>query len=242
MAELIGIVGFAGTGKSTSLRNLPSEETFIISPSKDKLPIPGFKSKYKLWSKENPTGNFLMTKSLETVTTIIKKIDKEEKWKHIKYIVIEDMTHFFNSMTLSADFRAQNSGNAAFSRWADFGSKVYQALFENVHEYRDDLTIVTIYHPEKENTIDGEKLKIKTPGSLLEKTVDLPSYYTNLLYTYVVPVDKNNPVDVSERYKFVTNDDGYHPAKTMNGLFDELLIDNNLYAVLNRIKEYEEIG
>ena len=39
MAELVAIVGNSGTGKSTSLRNLNPEETFIISTTGKPLPF-----------------------------------------------------------------------------------------------------------------------------------------------------------------------------------------------------------
>ena len=45
-AETIAIVGESGTGKSTSLRNLNPEETFIISTTGKPLPFRGWKRKY----------------------------------------------------------------------------------------------------------------------------------------------------------------------------------------------------
>lgn len=44
--ETIAIVGESGTGKSTSLRNLNSEETFIISTTGKPLPFRGWRKKY----------------------------------------------------------------------------------------------------------------------------------------------------------------------------------------------------
>lgn len=41
MAELIGIVGNSGSGKSTSLRNLDPKTTFIINVAGECLPIFG---------------------------------------------------------------------------------------------------------------------------------------------------------------------------------------------------------
>lgn len=45
-AETIAIVGESGTGKSTSLRNLNPEETFIISTTGKPLPFRAWKKKY----------------------------------------------------------------------------------------------------------------------------------------------------------------------------------------------------
>jgi len=236
MSKLLGIAGFSGSGKSASLRNMPSDETFIISPSKSDLPIPGFHKKYKKVDKNGENGNFYMTKSLKKMEKLSRKVATEEQYKHIKYLIIEDNTHFFNATTLSDSFRSQNSGNAAWSRWGDFGADVYQALFGS-EDYREDLWIITMFHPESYMTKEGEKLKVKTPGNLLDREVDIPSYYTNFLYTKVEPVNKKDPQPASERYKFVTNDDGYHPAKTIMGAFDELYIENDLYKVIQRLEE-----
>lgn len=41
MANLIAIVGQSGTGKSSSLRNLNAEETFIINVASKPLPFKG---------------------------------------------------------------------------------------------------------------------------------------------------------------------------------------------------------
>jgi hypothetical protein len=235
MSKLLGIVGASGSGKSASLRNLPPEETFIISPSKSDLPIPGFAKNYQKANKEG-TGNFYMTKDLKQMAAIAKLVATEEKYKRIKYLVIEDVTHFFNATTLSPAFRGQNTGNAAWSRWGDFGAEVYQALFGS-DDYREDLWIITMFHPESYMTKEGEKLKVRTPGNLLDREVDIPSYYTTFLYTKVEPVDKNDPQPASERYKFVTNDDGYAPAKSLMGAFDDVYIENDLYAVITRLEE-----
>jgi hypothetical protein len=240
MSKLLGIVGPSGSGKSTSLRNLPAEETFIISPHKAELPIPGFAAKYKKIDAKGENGNFYMTKDIKKMAKLVKKVATEDHYKHVKYLVIEDITHFFNSMTLSDSFRNQNSGNAAWSRWGDFGADVYQALFGH-EDFREDLWVITMFHPESYMTPQGERLKIKTPGNLLDREVDIPSYFTNIVYATVLPVDRNDPQPPSERYRFVTNDDGYCPAKTIMGAFDDLYIPNDTMAVISRLEELASV-
>ena len=48
MANLIAIVGASGTGKSSSLRNLDSTETFVINVASKPLPFKGWRSKYSI--------------------------------------------------------------------------------------------------------------------------------------------------------------------------------------------------
>lgn len=247
MAEQIGIVGFSGTGKSSSLRNLDPKETFVITPSKDSLPFKGAKKNYIFTRKPqlkvgetdkdgNTGGNVVKTKDLGKMAKCLEIISEHRP--EIKVVVIEDFTHFLNAYTLSDGFRGQNSGNAAWSRWSDFGANVFGALFKNQESLRDDLIIVHMFHPETTMTPRGERLKIKTPGNLLEREVDIPSYYTYMLYTHVVPVDLAEPQSANERYKFVTNDDGYYPAKTPMGLVDDLYVENDLNAIIEAIKNY----
>ena len=235
MSKLIGMVGFSGSGKSTSLRNLPPKETFIVSPSKGELPIPGFAKNY-VKSKNGATeGNFHMTNKIAKLPPIMKAVN--EKRPEIKYLVIEDVTHFFNAHTLGDAFRKDTD---TWGRWGAFGAAVFQALFDKT--YRDDLWIILMCHPESYMTPHGERLKIKSPGTLLEREVDIPSYFTNLLYTKVDPIDPSDPKPASERYKFITNDDGYAPAKSMIDAFEELYIPNDIYAVITRLTELANEG
>ena len=44
MAESILILGESGTGKSTSIRTLPHEETFVLNVLNKPLPFRGYKA------------------------------------------------------------------------------------------------------------------------------------------------------------------------------------------------------
>lgn len=46
MSNLICLAGLSNSGKSTSLRTLDPESTFIISCTNKQLQIPGFRKKY----------------------------------------------------------------------------------------------------------------------------------------------------------------------------------------------------
>ena len=88
MSKRIFILGESGTGKSTSLRNLNSEETFILQCVNKDLPFKGWKSKYKPISKENLNGNRGFTKQYEDLFKQLKYINSNRK--DIKNIVIEE--------------------------------------------------------------------------------------------------------------------------------------------------------
>lgn len=58
------------------------------------------------------------------------------------------------------------------------------------------------------------------------------------LFTYVLFTQVNRNEDSSVTYNFLTNSDGTCTAKTPMGLFDSLLIDNDLKFVIDKIHEY----
>lgn len=217
-ATKILVQGPSGTGKSTSLRNLPSEQTFIISPNDKPLP---FKGSAKNYVKGK---NLIITEKVTDIPASLKHVN--DKLPHIKYIVVEDSTHFQNARMMSDQF-TQDKG---FAKWGVFGKDIFQAL-ANTQGLRDDLFVIILSHVQTNEV--GESV-FKTSGKLLDQTVDIPSYFTYILHTEVVR--KENQVD----YKFLTNNDGSKQAKTPMGLYSDLLIDNDLNQVIQDIKAYQE--
>jgi ABC-type phosphate/phosphonate transport system ATPase subunit len=85
-SKLVGIVGATGTGKSTAIKHLNPEETYIINVAKKELP---FKGSEKLIQKT--TGNYKETDDANEISRLIKTIS--EKAPHIKNIIIEDSNY-----------------------------------------------------------------------------------------------------------------------------------------------------
>lgn len=236
MANLIGVVGPSGSGKSTGLRNLPPEKTVIVKPNSKRLPWPGAMKNYKKLNKKDKTGNIIETNDMTKLPAIITYINSERT--DIKYLVFDDFTHFFNARTQSDEFRNKNSGNAAFKKWADLGADAFKALFENELELRDDLFIIHHYHVEEGEDITGTMIqKLKTPGKLLDREIDVPSYYTYLIYSKVLTKKKES--DDSKRFRYVLKHDGVRPAKTPMGCFEEEDIPNDIMLVIDQITKYE---
>jgi len=234
MSKSIAILGASSSGKTTALRNIDPKEMMIVSPHKRNLPFLNARKNFTVVTKENPKGNLYLTKNISMLPKIASSVSKTRP--EIKYLVFDDMTHFFTRSTTSQAFLDRNEGNDAFQRWNEFGMEVAQALCED--NYRDDLWIISIFHTEQYATPHGDRVKLKTPGKLLDSKVDLPSYYEVSMFTHVDKFDRMNPdQDPADRYKFVTNDDGFYPARSPIGLFnkDEMYIPNDLKAVLDRI-------
>ena len=70
MAQELLIVGASGTGKSTSIENLPEDATFIVNVGQKALPFRKSKLKYPPWNKENPEGRMVSTDSSNDILKI----------------------------------------------------------------------------------------------------------------------------------------------------------------------------
>lgn len=235
MAFPIGVVGSHSSGKTTGLRNLPPEEIFIVSPTKEDLPWGGSSKYYSVYDPKTKKGNIMKTNVLSHLDMIAKEVSNN--MPHIKYLVYEDITHFFNKYTTGEKFRQLGKTKESWSRWGDFGAEAFNAFFANLPELRNDLIIIFHFHAEQYMDNGSEKLKIRTPGTLLEKEFEIPSFFNYLFFTKVLPFDADNPD--KERYFYVTNDDGYYSAKSPMGCFKDMYIPNDMKAVIERIQEFK---
>jgi hypothetical protein len=107
-------------------------------------------------------------------------------------------------------------------------------LFRTARKLRSDLKVFYFTHPE---TIeDGGEIigyKIKTAGKLIDNQIVLEGLLTVCLYTHV-----EEGKDGSITYNFVTNRFRKYPAKSPDGMFEELKIPNDLQLVANNVTEY----
>jgi len=219
-SKLVGIVGSTGTGKSTSIKHLNPEETYIINVAKKELP---FKGSEKLYNVEKK--NYKEVEDANEISRLLKTIS--EKAPHIKNIIIEDSNYI---MGFNMVAKATEVGFTKFSVMA----KDMVDLFRTARQLRDDITVFYLTHPE---TIeDGGEIigyKIKTAGKLIDNQVLLEGLLTVCLYTLV---EENK--DGSANYSFITNRYKKMPAKSPDGMFNELKIPNDLQLVVDTLNEY----
>ena len=218
-SKLIGIVGETGTGKSTAIKHLNPEETYIINVAKKELP---FKGSEKLYNAENK--NYKEVDDPVKVTRLLKTLS--EKAPQIKNIVIEDSNYLMGFRMVD---KATETGFTKFSVMA----KDMVDMFRTARALRDDLVIFYFSHPE---TIEdsGEIIgyKIKTAGKLIDNQVLLEGLLTVCLYTNVEDTKDG------ANYSFLTNRYRKRPAKSPDGMFEEIKVPNNLQLVKDAIVEY----
>ena len=225
MANLIAVVGSSGSGKSTSIRTLNPDETFIINIASKPLPFKGWRSKYTIWSKDNPNGNYINTSDVSLINKILNYINT--KRPEIKNIVCDDSQYIMAFEFLD---RAQEKG---FQKFNDLAQKFYSVLKSGV-TMRDDLNIILTCHSENAGTSDEPMYKIKTLGKMLDSTLTVEGLFTYVLFTEVQRDD-----ETGVKYVFQTHSDGTTTAKSPMGCFEEDYIPNDLQYVIDKIKEYD---
>lgn len=218
MAKCIGVMGESGSGKTTAMRNLPPKETFYIDSDKKGLNWKGWKSQYNV-----DNNNYYSSDSFSVVSKIMDKINTEEKFKHIKYLVIDTL----NGMMVAEEMRilAMQSGDKR-SAWTDLASNGWN-LINKALTMRDDLTIIILCHSETISDDNGiVRTRIKTNGRKLEKLV-LESKMTTVIWA----------VRQDGKYKFILSADGT-TCKVPLGAFTETEIDNDIMLVIKALEEY----
>jgi hypothetical protein len=227
-AETIAIVGESGTGKSTSLRNLNPEETFIISTTGKPLPFRAWKKKYipiKIEGK-NVSGNYYVSSKWDQILKILQIIDK--MMPQIKQVIIDDFQY-----VLSYEFvdRATEVGYTKFSELAQHAMEILRYS----EKMREDCKMVFLTHSENVGDNVNPKFVIKTVGKLLSEKVTLEGLFTYIFFTKVSEGDSGRM-----EYKLITNNDGTCVAKTSFGMFEDLEIDNDLNEIIHVIDAYNE--
>lgn len=225
MSDLILVIGNPGTGKSTSMRNLNPQATFVINVANKPLPFKGYKKNYKPFTSETKeTGNLLNESRAGAIIKVLDFIDK--KRPEIKQIIIDDSNY---SMSFDAMNRVKEKGYDKFTEMA----QDFYLLLKAGSSLREDLKVFFFAHEENAGDALNPKRKFKTSGKLLDNAIGIEG-----LATYVMFTDVQEGEDGKLAYKFVTQNDGTTTAKTPMGCFEDMYIDNDLALVIDAIDDY----
>jgi hypothetical protein len=218
MSKVIGCMGESGAGKTTAMRNLPPDETFYLDCDKKGLNWKGWRNQYSVEKR-----NYYSSDSFTIVSNILDKIDKQEDFQNIKYVVIDTI----NGMMVAEEMRilAMQSGDKR-SAWSDLAQNGW-ALINKCLTLRDDLTVIILCHSETISDDNGViRTRIKTNGRKLEKLV-LESKMTTVVWA----------VRQDGKYKFILSADG-STCKVPLGAFETDECDNDIMIVLKALEDY----
>lgn len=216
MNNSILILGDSGTGKSTSFRNLPAEETFVINVIGKPMPFRGANKKFTPLSPDGLTGNYYCTDQGATIKRVIKLVN--EKRPEIKYLIVDDFGYVAMNAFMN---RIKQKG---FDKFNEIGEE-FKLGSELFNQLRDDLFCIVTMHIE---TDKQGKTKPKTIGNMIDQYITVEGRFTHILHTIVS----------ESGYKFITKNDGIHTCKTPLGLYDEMYIDNDMMEVIKEINKY----
>jgi hypothetical protein len=222
-AKMIIIQGESGSGKTTSLRNLPVNESIILRPNTKDPVWPGWKKQG--WDKR--------------LVAVVRPRDIGEKLlfisasrPNIKYVILEDFTHAQAAVTRSEAFMEAGRGKNPFQRWEEFGIEVHNSIFGILPKLRGDMVIIMINHVDNDQA--GRK-SFRTFGRVIGNTT-VPVSHVEIVLHSIILAEK----PLKERYVFLTHDDGVREAKTPMGMFEDDYIPNDIMAVIERMKEHAE--
>lgn len=215
MAQVIGVMGESGSGKTTGMRTLDPKKTFYFDCDMKGLSWKGWRNQYNAKNM-----NYWKTDIVLSVQSMLDRLNTEEKFKHIKVIVIDTL----NGLMVADEVRRMKE--KTYDKWVDLAQCIW-GLLDQCHKLRDDLTVILICHSQTQKEDDGYTFtRIKTSGKKLDKLC-IESKLTTVLHAeakdgeYIFRTHANNST-----------------AKTPMGAFESDEVPNDMKAVLDALKEY----
>ena len=210
----VAIVGRSGTGKTSSLEQLPDDKTLILNVENKRLPFKTkFKHEYRIKDYRKLVGD-----NNEGMLVSGIKSDKFD------YIVIDSFTTWAEMVL---DFaKKYETGYDIYNKYNDEVSRLM-----NVIKFQESKIIFVLGIPENVEGMDGliEK-RLKVAGKQWEGSIE--KEFPIVFYT------STRKDEEKMNYFFETQTDGVTSAKSPRGMFDSELIPNDLNQVAKTIKGY----
>lgn len=178
----------------------------------------------------NVQGKILPFKGSHKINTVntddsdrIEKMLDEYSGKYnYKSIVIDDFQY------LMANEFMRRATEKGFDKFTEIGAHAW-GIADKVRELPSDVIVYIMCHTD----IDSEGTeRLKTIGKLLDEKIYLEGMSTIVLKTVVS----------DGKYSFVTQNNGKDTVKSPANMFPSYAIDNDLYYVDQKIREYYGLG
>lgn len=164
--------------------------------------------------KPMPFRTKLQTYNTDDYAKVMNAIAKTER----KSIVIDDSTYLMVGEFMR---KAKDTG---YQKYTDMACS-FNTLIDFASRLPDDVIVYFFGHSEQAE--DGRE-HFKTIGKMLDNYVTVEGKFTIVLKTAVL----------DGKYYFATHNNGQDTVKSPMGLFEEDLIENDLKAVDDAIREY----
>jgi ABC-type dipeptide/oligopeptide/nickel transport system ATPase component len=211
MATGILVIGESGSGKSTSVRNLKPEETYIVNVQGKPLPWRGSKDQYNLESK-----NMTHVDNSQKIGSILHSVS--ERAPHINTVVVDDFQYIMVNEMM------RRSKETGYTKFTEIARGIWD-LINLIPTLREDLKVVFLSHVE---TTSLGKEKVKTVGKMLDDQVNIEGMFTIVL----------KAICHNGEYLFSTKNSGMDTVKTPMGMFEADTIQNDLVNVIECINNY----
>jgi hypothetical protein len=212
---LIAIVGHSGSGKSTSLRNLDPETTYILDLERKGFPF--------------RNANRFNIVPVENANAFPRLLEKTLKEDNCETIVVESFTKYVEQVNTLA-----TNSFKGYDIWS-FYNRTIRNMLDSIKNDKATIIFTAVDDIVKIPQITGGESshrRVKVQGKVHEGAVE--KEFLMVLFT---EVRKNEKTEEME-YFFQTNTDGVTSAKTPMGMFDKQLIPNDIVEVLKKVEEY----
>ena len=169
--------------------------------------------------KPLPFRNQLKTVNTDNYEDIVKTIIAAKA----KALVIDDAQY------LMANEFMRTAKVTGYQKFTDLALNFWKLIQVVINNLPPDKIVYFLAHVERD--ANGNE-KMKTIGKLLDEKITIEGLFTIVLKTVVQ----------DRHYQFATQTNGQDTVKTPMGMFDDLLIENDLKMVDSTIREYYGIS
>lgn len=173
--------------------------------------------------KPLPFKNHFEMLNNETDARKIVKYMKEQAAAGKKLIVVDD----FQFILSVPYFKMLNQ--FGWDKWNDMAYNYIQVLLDGCENLPDDVIVAFMTHTE---TLENGVVTIKLLGKQLREKITIEGLFTIVLRTGVNEA----------KYYFYTQNSGKDTVKSPLGMFPAYAIDNDLNYVVDKIRNYYELG
>ena len=239
---VIVIAGKSNSGKTTSLRFLPPETTFMINMNHSKDPtFPGFKKNFPPYNveyvqspdgkrKKRVSGHYCKITGPDkyaAIHSVLRDVDKG--MKNIKYLVVDDINYIMGDDIMG---KITEKSRDKFSGFA----KNYTDLIEHLKSMREDLDVIIVSHTMTEQFDNGEvQTRLMSVVKSIDKYKPVDSQFDYIFYCECLVDEVSGEIT----YVYRTRKNGEDSCRSVLGMFKDKYIEPNAYKVLQRIHAVE---